>query len=547
MTKKQKQSASINGTACDNVKSEKVHKATMREYVRNAGFVIKTHRRWIIAATVAVLLWGLFLFTMISNYERRTNLYISTELETLRSELDVSIKTYESFSKYVFEEIINKPEVLKLVAEAAVGDEQIRDLKRQELYQLLVADYSMLTEYRFRQLHFHFSDGVSFLRFHEPEKFGDRLFAVRDSIRVANQQQRYVSGFEEGRIFNGYRFVYPLRYEDRHIGTVEVSISMDYLMSMLNQLYPDNDLYFMLRRDVVEDLVFEDMQDNYRQSPFSPDYLFDKAVGAGTDKYRQSFALNESLNQKIEEAARGQILKQGDFGFFIENDDIDVEVRFLSIKNIVGKHTAYIVSLREDQNFSQMRFDHIKDIILITLILFMFVILSFFYNRERIKLQKLSYSDSLTGIYNRYMFLCQAEKEFERYKRYGSVFSITMIDIDHFKKVNDTYGHSEGDFVLREVTRIINDNLRKTDVFARWGGEEFIVMMPETRSDGAYSAAEKLRAAIACHQFGMVGQVTISLGVAMIGEQDKSLELLISRADEKLYEAKRAGRNRTET
>ena len=547
MTKKQKQSASINGTACDNVKSEKVHKATMREYVRNAGFVIKTHRRWIIAATVAVLLWGLLLFTIISNYERRTNLYISTELETLRSELDVSIKTYESFSKYVFEEIINKPEVLKLVAEAAVGDEQIRDLKRQELYQLLVADYSMLTEYRFRQLHFHFSDGVSFLRFHEPEKFGDRLFAVRDSIRVANQQQRYVSGFEEGRIFNGYRFVYPLRYEDRHIGTVEVSISMDYLMSMLNQLYPDNDLYFMLRRDVVEDVVFEDMQDNYRQSPFSPDYFFDKAVGAEADKYRQSFALSESLNQKIEEAARGQILKQGDFGFFIENDDIDVEVRFLSIKNIVGKQTAYIVSLREDQNFSQMRFDHIKDIILITLILFMFLMLSFFYNRERIKLQKLSYSDSLTGIYNRYMFLRQAEKEFERYKRYGSVFSITMIDIDHFKKVNDTYGHSEGDFVLREVTRIINDNLRKTDVFARWGGEEFIVMMPETRSDGAYSAAEKLRAAIACHQFGMVGRVTISLGVAMIGEQDKSLELLISRADEKLYEAKRAGRNRTET
>lgn len=546
MTKKQKQSASINGTACDNVKSEKVHKATMREYVRNAGFVIKTHRRWIIAATVAVLLWGLLLFTIISNYERRTNLYISTELETLRSELDVSIKTYESFSKYVFEEIINKPEVLKLVAEAAVGDEQIRDLKRQELYQLLVADYSMLTEYRFRQLHFHFSDGVSFLRFHEPEKFGDRLFAVRDSIRVANQQQRYVSGFEEGRIFNGYRFVYPLRYEDRHIGTVEVSISMDYLMSMLNQLYPDNDLYFMLRRDVVEDVVFEDMQDNYRQSPFSPDYLFDKAVGAEADKYRLSFALNESLNQKIEEAARGQILKQGDFGFFIENDDIDVEVRFLSIKNIVGKQTAYIVSLREDRNFSQMRFEHIKDIILITLILFMFLMLSFFYNRERIKLQKLSYSDSLTGIYNRYMFLRQAEKEFERYKRYGSVFSITMIDIDHFKKVNDTYGHCEGDFVLREVTRIINENLRKTDVFARWGGEEFIVMMPETRSDGAYRAAEKLRAAIACHQFGMVGRVTISLGVAMIGEQDKSLELLISRADDKLYEAKRAGRNRTE-
>ncbi|NLW12401.1 MAG: diguanylate cyclase, partial [Clostridiaceae bacterium] len=361
------------------------------------------------------------------------------------------------------------------------------------------------------------------------------------------QQQRYVSGFEEGRIFNGYRFVYPLRYDDKHIGTVEVSISMDYLMSLLNQLYPENDLYFMLRADLVENIVFEEMQDNYRQSPFSPDYLFDKAVGTEADKYRQNFSLNDSLNSKIESAAREHLQSQGDFGVFVQDDERDIEVRFLSIKNIVGEQSGYIVSLREDKNYGQMRFDYTKDIILITLILVMFLVLSFFYNRERLRLQKLSFSDFLTGINNRYMFLRQADKEFERYLRYGSVFSIAMIDIDYFKKVNDTYGHNEGDFVLRELTRIINDNLRKTDIFARWGGEEFVVMMPETRLEGAYSAAEKLRSAIACHQFGAVGRVTISLGVAMITEQDKSLELLISRADTKLYDAKKAGRNRTET
>lgn len=522
------------------------HRKSFSEITKSTGAVLKTHRRWLIAAFTAILIWSILLNTIVGNYTRRTELYLSSEVESLRSDVQVSIKTYEIFSRYVFEEIINKPEVLKIVAEAAVGDDMTRDRLRLQLYQYLAADYDVLTEYRFRQLHFHFSDGVSFLRFHEPESYGDKLFGVRDSVRIANQQQRYVSGFEEGRIFNGYRFVYPLRYEDRHIGTVEVSVSMDYLLSLLNQLYPKNDLYFMLKKDIVEETVFDEMQDNYRQSPFSSDYLFDIAVGAEADKYRQNFSLSESLNNQIETGSHDKIVEQGDFGFFIEDEERDVSVRFLSIKNIVGQPTGYIVSLLEDQNRDQMHFDYAKDIVMITIVLLMFLVMSFFYNRERLKLHKLSYSDALTGVYNRYMFLQQAEKEFARYRRYGSVFSIAMIDIDHFKNVNDMYGHYEGDFVLREMTAIIKNNLRKTDIFARWGGEEFILMMPETRLDGAYSVAEKLREVIACHHFGVVGKVTISLGAAIITEQDESLELLISRADAKLYEAKNGGRNRTE-
>jgi diguanylate cyclase (GGDEF)-like protein len=143
------------------------------------------------------------------------------------------------------------------------------------------------------------------------------------------------------------------------------------------------------------------------------------------------------------------------------------------------------------------------------------------------------------------MFLRYAEKEFERHKRYKSVFSIALMDIDHFKVINDTYGHNEGDEVLRIMTNAINCNLRKSDVFARWGGEEFILLMPETNLSGAKIAAEKVRELVSCQNYGIVGKVTVSVGVAVAGN-DETLEHLVARADEKLYLAKENGRNRTE-
>ncbi len=155
--------------------------------------------------------------------------------------------------------------------------------------------------------------------------------------------------------------------------------------------------------------------------------------------------------------------------------------------------------------------------------------------------------DALTGIWNRRRILEAAEGEFRRVKRYERPFSLLLLDIDHFKSVNDSHGHAVGDEVLRCVASACRDILRASDRIGRYGGEEFIVMLPETNGDGAADIAERLRAAVAAAAIvtdtGTL-RVTTSVGVAQVDSTHGSLQDTISLADAALYDAKHAGRDR---
>jgi|GEM_PF-1707738 len=151
--------------------------------------------------------------------------------------------------------------------------------------------------------------------------------------------------------------------------------------------------------------------------------------------------------------------------------------------------------------------------------------------------------DGLTGIYNRQRFETLAKQEIEISKRYKRVLSLILIDADNFKSINDTHGHITGDKVLREIADLISSQLRDADVFARWGGEEFIILTPETDKDGAIELAEKLRRLIAIHNFKIGETFTCSFGVTQF-ETDNNIEDLILQADTALYTAKRQGKNK---
>lgn len=164
------------------------------------------------------------------------------------------------------------------------------------------------------------------------------------------------------------------------------------------------------------------------------------------------------------------------------------------------------------------------------------------------KLEKLANLDGLTQIFNRRVFQNQIAREFYRSIRYGHPLSCLMIDIDHFKKINDTQGHLVGDHVLKEVASLMQKKLRKSDMLARYGGEEFAVILPEANSEGAVIIAEKLRRAVEGHIFDIEDRsirITISIGVATLIKDMKlkSDEDLIALADQNLYRAKRDGRN----
>ncbi len=158
-------------------------------------------------------------------------------------------------------------------------------------------------------------------------------------------------------------------------------------------------------------------------------------------------------------------------------------------------------------------------------------------------LKRLSITDKLTGLNNRIKIDEVLQSDLDMFERYDNVFSVILIDIDHFKKVNDTYGHSIGDEVLKHFASILKNNARITDVVGRWGGEEFMIIASETDSVGATKFATILKKIINEHDFPKVKKVTASFGLTQINVGD-SIEEVVNRADLALYNAKETGRNR---
>ncbi|HEY8475774.1 MAG TPA: GGDEF domain-containing protein [Chloroflexota bacterium] len=159
---------------------------------------------------------------------------------------------------------------------------------------------------------------------------------------------------------------------------------------------------------------------------------------------------------------------------------------------------------------------------------------------------RLAHTDFLTGVANRRQMEAWLEEEAERARRYNRELTIIMFDLDHFKAVNDHHGHDFGDYLLREIARLVQPRLRMSDRFGRWGGEEFLIIAPDTSIDQAQRLALRLKHAIESKPFKRVGVVTASFGVASLRTDGDSMRSLIQRVDEALYRAKTRGRNRVE-
>jgi len=162
------------------------------------------------------------------------------------------------------------------------------------------------------------------------------------------------------------------------------------------------------------------------------------------------------------------------------------------------------------------------------------------------QLSLLAGTDPLTGLYNRRYIEEKLNHEIDRVKRHIGKFSVILTDIDHFKRFNDTYGHDCGDYVLKEISSLMKKNLRVLDTLSRWGGEEFLIVLPETTKEQAKTVAEKLRNTIFEKELNYENQqmkVTMTFGISENNVSDGEIESIIKRADNALYEGKELGRN----
>ncbi|NCD11753.1 MAG: diguanylate cyclase [Epsilonproteobacteria bacterium] len=196
----------------------------------------------------------------------------------------------------------------------------------------------------------------------------------------------------------------------------------------------------------------------------------------------------------------------------------------------------------ENTNWNMLSF--LRFIITSLVLIFAIFIMEYTVYKMKINLKKISITDPLTGLYNRREIDETMRKEYENFLRYDISLSVCILDIDNFKHINDTYGHAIGDMVLIQLSEILKNNTRKTDTIGRWGGEEFLIIMPHTDMDEAFVNIKKIKQKINSFQFEEIGHLTCSFGMSEAQNKEESIEKLFIKTDENLYKAKNTGKDK---
>ena len=478
-----------------------------------------------------------FIFWHYKHYKEDKRNYLHQQYQIFSHIFETSTVSLNNISDTVFYLKINKPEILQIIYEAG-KDKKNWEFLRKKLIKKLMPDYNFLKKFGIRQVHFHLRGPISFVRFHRLDKYGDSLKDIRPSLVMVNRYKKIIRGFEGGRIFNGFRNVYPLFYNGEFIGSVEISFSAKAIINMIYKSYPafyglllkKSNIKNKLWSYIYKDAVF------IKESLIHPNLVWDKQVL----NYMLSLKyLNMNDLQNLEKIFSKKINLNEKYIYDAEYKNKNYILMILPIKNISGETVAYFVSFKQDNylNSQKIHFMIIGGIILLLMILMLFIGL---YLQKRSKyfslLEESSYKDHLTNLLNR-RGLLKALSEMK-----GN-FSLVFLDVDNFKKINDKYGHKVGDEVLKTLAFILRENLRKEDLIGRWGGEEFLIVLPNCNKENAIKIAKHLRKTIENYKRKNIPKFTSSFGVVS-DVNNSNFEEKLHQADEYLYKAKKEGRNR---
>lgn len=297
-------------------------------------------------------------FTVLTTFKNNNiKTYLKNESEIYYLNYKVIYNDYKNIANLIFNTHIQDEKILELFA----------NRKRDELKNHLEDNYKKLRVFNLRQLHFHLPNNDSFLRMHRPNKFGDNLTKDRKTVAYVNKTKKYIDGFEEGKIFNGFRFVYPLFYENKHIGSVEISFSALFFIQEIAKSY-NVTANFLIKKDVVDEKVFKNEQNNYMQSPLE-DYYYQKSIFQELKLDKYSRPIEKNLKKEI----LTHMSHLDTFGVFVE--EFQEVAIFIPLENpITKKVVAYLKVNKADTKINDIKnnffYYFILSALLITVIFF---------------------------------------------------------------------------------------------------------------------------------------------------------------------------------
>jgi diguanylate cyclase (GGDEF)-like protein len=486
-------------------------------------------------ATYLILLLHTAIFTL--NASKSVE---SLKYDSISTGLQKAETLYSAIADIFYEEIKNDQQILEWLHLADKAPTSTRQKIRSSLHDKLTPLYSRMKKLGVKLFQFHLPpQGVSLIRFHCPGKWGDTLDSARPIMAHTLTSREISRGFEQGRIFSGYRNVYPLIHKGKLVGTVEIGFGMNTMIQSI--VFKD-----ALALAVIENTkslkkkLFANYYRNYRPSPFSDEYWQSLSQPAIFTVPHSHVQLIREIDQNLRHKNLSYKLAAG--RPFIAHSLIDYtlyDVYFYPIRDWSRNSQGYIVVYTKPSEALRIIGSALLAFILYTLLLFFFFRYA---KRKEHEIYRLIDTDPLTGVLNRRWGVIQARRYMEIAKRSGGAISALFLDIDHFKTINDNFGHAAGDLVLAKLAQLLGSCLRKTDLIYRHGGEEFVIILPATNLAGSGQIAEKLRRHCEKEVFEIPTRITISLGVAE-RQEDEELEEWLERADKAMYEAKKAGRN----
>jgi diguanylate cyclase (GGDEF)-like protein len=441
---------------------------------------------------------------------------------------------YEKYTM-IGENLLINPELVRYVAEKE-HDKLLR--LTGPLFKKLQQDNPNL-----EIMHFHTADNHSLLRLHRPDTFGDDLSKLRPMIKKCNDTGKIQVGLEVGKYGISYRIALPIKDENayNHLGVLEFGIKAEYIVAALKKQF-DIDSAMLLQS--------KNLRTFFTYSPKRDDFI----------RVDGMVVYTTTLKNIINKVDIPTVRKN--YELLSCNGSERLVFQGADLKNFNHEAIGHIILIK-DMGFYTRKIDTLR-VLSISLALFLllvsYVILKYSYRRFTRKidlfqqrllqknktLTKLSSVDHLTKASNRRKIEDILYSEYKILKRYGRNLSLILLDVDDFKHINDTYGHNIGDKVLRMLSKLIASSIRESDFFGRWGGEEFLIVVPNTGADNATLLADKLRRVIANHPFDALDGVTCSFGVAECGAEIP-VKTSIKHADDALYQAKAEGKNRVVT
>lgn len=282
--------------------------------------------------------------------EAAENRYIHDSVDQLQSEHESIFSSFARLSELAVEEVIRQPYVLDLLEEAARSGDADRARLREALYRHLLPSYQRLVAKNFKQIHFHFADGTSFLRMHLPGQYGDQLFDVRPAVRIANTEKRSVEGFEIGRHYHAFRYIFPLQQQGMHLGTVEAGVPFYSIIPALERAF-HTDYFLMIRKDAITKTLRSDQLENYAEVSWAPDYLAGKK-DKDTPVTPHANHLEPSTIALLNQTIHGKVVPDlpvgKPFAVFQSQAGEMYTITFLPMISIGGEQAGYLVSYRKD-------------------------------------------------------------------------------------------------------------------------------------------------------------------------------------------------------